>query len=63
VNWEWEWLRWWKPWIKGIINEQSPNISKADATDEIVDIDAPVAKGAALFIGFGDRRFKGDDAF
>ena len=31
-----------------------PDISKTDTTDEVIDIDAAVAKGAALFIGFSD---------
>ncbi|MGX1252034.1 hypothetical protein RKD48_004545 [Streptomyces ambofaciens] len=30
--------------------------------DQVLDVDAAVAKGAALLVGFGDLRLEGDDS-
>jgi len=47
----------------GAVYKQAPNLLVGDDTDQVVDVYAPIAQGAALFVGFSDLRLEGDDPF
>ena len=48
--------------IELVVDEQAPDISVGDATDEVLDINSAIAQGAAVAIGFCDLGLEGDDA-
>ena len=45
------------------VHQQAPDLLVGDPADEILDVYAPVAQRAALFVGLGDLGFEGDDPF
>jgi hypothetical protein len=49
--------------IEGTVDEQPPHVAEGDMADQVLDVDAPVAEGAALLVRFGDLRFERDDSF
>jgi len=44
------------------IDEQTPDVLERDPPDDVLDVDAAVAQGRALPVGFGDLGLEGDDA-
>ena len=44
------------------VDQQAPDVAEADVADELLDVDAAVAEGAALLVRLGDLRLEGDDA-
>jgi hypothetical protein len=48
--------------VEGAVDEQAPDVAERDLADEVLDVDAAVAEGAALLVGFGDLRLERDDS-
>lgn len=48
--------------VEGAVHEQAPDVAEGDVTDEVLDVDAPVAQGAALLVRFGDLGLECDDS-
>lgn len=48
--------------VEGPVDEQAPDVAEGDVPDQVLDVDAAVAKGAALLVGFGDLRLERDDS-
>jgi len=44
-------------------DKQSPDVLERVRADEILDVDAAIAKGAAVLVRLCDLRLEGDDAF
>ena len=51
-----------QPGLRRVVDEQPPHLLERDAADEVLDVDAAVAKRTAVAIGLGDLRLEGDDA-
>ena len=49
--------------IEVVVDEQPPDVLVRVRPDELLDVDAAVAQGAALAVGLGDLGLDGDDAF
>ena len=49
--------------LEGVVHEQAPDLLERDGADEVLDVVAAVAEGAALLVGLGDLGGEGDDAF
>src|SRR5918997_1058845 len=45
------------------VDQQRPDVAEGHLADEVLDVDAAVAQGAAVLVGFGDLCLEGDDAF
>jgi len=45
------------------VDEQAPDVAERHVADEVLDVHAAVAQGAALPVGLGDLGLEGDDAF
>ena len=45
------------------VDQQRPDVAEGDLADQVLDVDAAVAQGAAVLVGFGDLGLEGDDAF
>ncbi len=52
-----------QPGLGPVVDEQPPHLLERDDADEILDVDAAVAKRPAVAIGLGNLRLEGDDAF
>ena len=48
--------------VELVVDEQAPDVAEGHPADEVVDVDAAVAQGAALLVGLGDLGLEGDDA-
>ena len=48
--------------LEAVVDQQAPDALVRIVADELLDVDPPVAKDAALAVGLGDLRFDGDDA-
>ena len=48
--------------LEGAVHQQAPDLLERDHAGELLDVDAAVAQGAAVPIGFGDLRRERDDA-
>ena len=46
-----------------LVDEQAPDVLERVAADELLDVDAAIAKGATVLVGFGDLGLERDDAF
>ncbi len=44
--------------VEGAVDQQPPHVPEGDVTDQVLDVDAPVAQGAALLVRFGDLRLR-----
>ena len=49
--------------VEGAVDEQAPDVAEGDVADQVLDVDAAVAQGAALLVRFGDLRLERDDSF
>ena len=49
--------------LEVLVDEKAPDLLVGHVADELLDVDSPVAKGAALSVGLGDLGLDGDDAF
>ena len=45
------------------VDQQAPDLLERDAADEVVDVDAAIAKRGPFLVGFGDLALERDDAF
>ena len=50
------------PGSKLAVDQQAPDLLERVAADELLDVDAAVAKRRALPVGLGDLRLEGDHA-
>ena len=48
--------------LEALVDEQAPDLLEAVGADELLDVDAAVAEGAALAVGLCDLGLEGDDA-
>ena len=48
--------------LERAVDEQAPDLLERHLADELLDVDAAVAQGAALAVGLGDLGREGDDA-
>ena len=55
-------LRIGQPRVEVVVDEQAPHVVVGVVADELLDVDAAVAKRAAFPVGLGDLRLDGDDA-
>jgi isocitrate dehydrogenase (NAD+) len=49
------------PRLEALVHEQAPDLLERIATDELLDVDTPIAKRATLLVGLGDRRLESND--
>ena len=52
-----------QPGVELAVDQQAPDVAERDLADQVLDVDAAVAEGAALLVGFGDLRLERDDSF
>ena len=53
-----------RPVAEPAVDQQRPHVAEGDAlVDQVFDVDAAVAQGAAVLVRFGDLGGEGDDAF
>ena len=48
-------------WVELVVDEESPHVAVGHPTDEVLDVDAAVAQGAAFFVWLGNLGLEGDD--
>jgi hypothetical protein len=53
----------WEARTELAVDQEGPDVAEGDLADQVLDVDAAVAQGAAVLVGFGDLRLEGDDAF
>jgi hypothetical protein len=51
-----------QPRLVTAVHEEPPDLLERDAPDEVLDVDAAIAEGAALLVRLGDFSLEGDYA-
>jgi hypothetical protein len=62
VNWDGERFGRGQPGVELGVHQQAPDLAVGDPADQLLDVHPAVAKGAALFVRFGDLGLECDDA-